>query len=273
MVKLQHNFKNSIAETLFITLYMKYKEYQRKDAIIRDIDAYELTRKIDYDFSKFKNATKSQTGVVLRARYFDNAVKEFIKAKDNPVVVLLGCGLDTRFQRLRDVSEKAVFYELDVPEVIEFREKLIPACGNDIYIPLSVFDFTWINDIKNKHSDGDYIVVAEGVLMYFEENRIKDLFVNMANKLSQCEFFFDVISKWLSRNSHIHDTVKYTNASFVWGIDCDKDMECWAANLEHISTKLYCDFTEWKRLGIQGVLMKLLPVFRNAGRMLHYQIK
>lgn len=52
-------------------------------------------------------------------------------------MVNVGCGLDTRYQRVGN-DGKAVFYELDLPEVIAIRRRLIPEPENDCYLSASV---------------------------------------------------------------------------------------------------------------------------------------
>lgn len=44
------------------------------------------------------------------------------------MVVNIGCGLDTRYQRIKE-KKNAVFYELDLPEVMALRERLLPPAG------------------------------------------------------------------------------------------------------------------------------------------------
>ena len=73
----------------------------------------------------------SALGCVVRSRYYDQRVESFIRLNARPVVVNVGCGLDTRFQRIAE-RRNAVFYELDLPEVMAIREKLLPAPAGDI---------------------------------------------------------------------------------------------------------------------------------------------
>jgi methyltransferase (TIGR00027 family) len=271
--KTKNNLKDAIGETLYIPLLMRCLETKRDDAIISDPMACELVEKIEYDFSKFSKAIKSLTGVAIRVRHFDDMVKAYIEKTKNPVVVIIGCGLDTRFHRIGNMDKKAKFYELDIPEVIELREMLIPSSLNDIYIPDSMLETQWMDHLKEKHPDTSFAFIVEGVFMYFDEENIKKVFINLANRFPKSEIHFDVVNKWLSRNSHIHDTVKFTNATFKYGIDNDKEIENWASNLKYESTKLYGDFEEWKRVGIQRWMMKLIPRFKYSGRMLKYQIE
>ena len=127
MNKVVNNLTENVAETLYIPLAMKRKETLRKNAFFQDPYACELLEKIDYDFSKYDKAIRSSVGVAIRSRYFDDQTKAFIEQHDNPVVVHIGCGLDTRFQRLGSaITNKAVFYEVDLPEVMQLRKALLP---------------------------------------------------------------------------------------------------------------------------------------------------
>ena len=107
---------DQIANTLFIPLYMRFKESRRPNGIMNDHLACELINRIDYDFSQFDKAPLSELGCVVRGCYFDRKVQEFILREPSPIVVNIGCGLDTRFQRITE-RRNATFYELDLPEV------------------------------------------------------------------------------------------------------------------------------------------------------------
>lgn len=62
-----------------------------------------------------------------------------------PVVVNVGCGLDTRFQRIG--GGKAVFYDMDLPEVIALRRELIPEQPGNAYIAASLLETGWMDDL------------------------------------------------------------------------------------------------------------------------------
>ena len=96
---MKHEFKSIVAETLFIPLYMRAKESRRDNPILCDKAAERLADSMEYDYSQFDGAKLSEVGCVVRGWYFDRAVRRFIEAHSRPVVVNVGCGLDTRFQR------------------------------------------------------------------------------------------------------------------------------------------------------------------------------
>lgn len=88
-----------------------------------------------------------------------------------PVVVNVGCGLDTRFQRIG--GGKAVFYDMDLPEVIALRRELIPEQPGNAYIAASLLETGWMDDLLRRHPDAEFIFIVEGVLMYFYEKQVR----------------------------------------------------------------------------------------------------
>ena len=131
----KYEFKSIVAETLLIPLYMRAKESRRANPILCDKAAEQLVDSLEYDYSQFDGAKLSEVGCVVRGWYFDRAVKRLRAISECPVVVNVGCGLDTRFQRIG--SQKAVFYDLDLPEVIALRRELIPEQPGNVYIAAS----------------------------------------------------------------------------------------------------------------------------------------
>ena len=183
-MKRKYEFKNIVAETLLIPLYMRAKESRRKDAILKDKMAEQLIACIEYDYSKFDGAKLSEVGCVVRGRYFDDAVRRFIDNHSRPIAVNVGCGLDTRCQRIHRENDPTKYYELDLPEVISLRRELIPEPEYDTYISSSLLETKWLECLKTQHPDCDFIFIIEGVLMYFYEEQVKAVLHNIASHFS-----------------------------------------------------------------------------------------
>lgn len=65
-MKQKHEFKNVVAETLLIPLYMRAKESKRRDAILKDLMAEQLVESIDYNYAVLEGAKLSEFGCVVR---------------------------------------------------------------------------------------------------------------------------------------------------------------------------------------------------------------
>lgn len=264
---------NAVEETLLITLYMRAKESGRKNAIIRDELACKLVDKIDYDFAKFDKASMSALGCVIRGRHFDRKVQDFIYRTRQPVVVNIGCGLDTRYQRIKE-KRNAIFYELDLPEVIVLRERLLPpADKNNIPLAASLLETEWIDELCKKHPESQFIFILEGVVMYFYEEQVRALLKRLASHFPGGEIHLDVCGTMFQKKSVKNDSVKHTNARFRCGIDDGHLIEQWVPELKMTDNLSYMDI-EKGRWGFKGVLARLLPgLAHKFSSILGYKIK
>lgn len=265
---------NAVSETLLIPLYMKYLASSQPEPILYDETALRLVPQLDYDFSKFDHAIRSIVGTALRARYFDQCTADFIRRHPNGVVVVLGCGLDTRCQRIGEAARNTPFYQLDLPEVVALREQLLPPQSNETLLAASAFDTDWQDELHKQYPQTPFLFVIEGVLMYFPEAQVKHLLTELARRFAGSELLFDVGSSWMVRNSHRHDAIRHSRARFEYGCDNDRDMEAWTSNLHLVSAKnMATGFPEWKRIGLFNYwIMRLLPFLRHSYRLLHYRI-
>ncbi|NDV18360.1 class I SAM-dependent methyltransferase [Pseudodesulfovibrio sp. JC047] len=260
---------DAVADTLFITLYMRCLETQRSDRIINDPEACRMVETLKYDFSVYDAATRSQIGTCIRVRTFDTITTEFIETHADPVIVNLGCGLDTRSNRIG--LDKGVYYNIDLPEVMELRDILLPPDDKNISIHTSLFDMTWMRDIRNVHPDADILVLSEGVLMYFTEAEIRPVLEEIARILSPGELVFDACTDFGCKMSSRHDTIKHTNARFQWGLNDNTLPEQWAPNI-HLHDVSYYMHQEKHRWDTVSKCMAYIPAFAKAFKMLHYTI-
>lgn len=274
MEKIKNNIKDNIADTLYIPLLMKKRETERENSFYSDPTACELVNKIDYDFDKYGEAKRSSIGVALRSSYFDDVTKTFILENKDPVIVSIGCGLDTRYERLgHEITKNAFFYELDLPEAIELRRQLLPENSNQIYLENSMLETDWMDELSKKHEESQFLFLIEGVFMYFEKDVVKSVLLNIGERFQSARFLFDVTTSWMRKNSHRHDTVKLTNAVFKLDYDDDCELEEWSSKFKLISTQFYCDFEHSKRAGFVNYwAMKLVPKIKQASRILYYQL-
>lgn len=117
----------AVAETLVIPLWARAKDAEKKDPILNDTYAKDIVAKIDYDFSKIETKYMENHQLVwtIRAYNFENCVREFIKNKNNAMVINIGAGLDTTFKRVDNGS--VLWINVELPDVAALRQKLILA--------------------------------------------------------------------------------------------------------------------------------------------------
>jgi O-methyltransferase involved in polyketide biosynthesis len=205
---------SGVPETLLIPLWARAVETQRPDGIVRDEAAVEMVERIDYDFDQFETSWKSQLGIAIRSVLFDAGVYDFLSRNPGGVVVNLGAGLDTRSTRLSPRWSR--WYDLDLPEVIELRERLCPDQDRQRCLTCSILDPVWMDEVDDEGRP--VLLVAEGLLMYFEEAELRPLFVQIANRFPGGEMLIEMLAPMLVGRGRMHDSLpKVEGVEFRWG--------------------------------------------------------
>ena len=184
----------TIQATMLGPLWARATYSQLYPDLLNDPKAAEIINKINYDFSEVQKFLEEWRGLglLVRARSFDNAIKKYIEKNPNSTVVNIGSGLDTTFSRVD--NGKIKWYNLDLPDAIEFRKEYIPETSRSKCIPKSVFDYSWFDQVEFKIENGIFFF-AGGFIYYFRENEVSALFRDMAKRFQGGEFIFDCISR------------------------------------------------------------------------------
>jgi O-methyltransferase involved in polyketide biosynthesis len=261
---------NDVAETLLIPLYIRAIETQRRDALLKDEQAVALVRQMDYDFSRVLIDTRpeSQVAVILRNREFDHYARDFLRRFTEAVVVHIGCGLDARFERVD--NGRVEWYDLDLPEVIELRRKLIGGEGvRHHFLACSVLDSAWLNGM-NVHRQRPFLFLAEGVLMYFEEAQVKSLVLTLKEHFPGAELAFDAFSPFFSWANNIRVTRTKIGARSHWALKHSQDLERWGDGI-CLLDEFYPFRCPEPRLG-QALWVRHIPFFSKTLGVFHYRL-
>ena len=271
-MKQKHEFKNIVAETLLIPLYMRAKESRRTNPILNDKAAERLADSLEYDYSQFDRAKLSEVGCVVRGWYFDRAVQRFINTHSNPIVVNVGCGLDTRFQRISD--GKTIFYDMDLPEVITLRRQLLPEQPENPYIAASLLETDWMDHLRRIHPDSTFIFIVEGVLMYFYEDQVRTFLHHIASRFGGGELWFDVCGTMMSRHGVKPDSLRRHEAQIRSGLSDGRLVERWEPALQLIEQANYMKFfrSRWGFFFGQ-ILGRITRLCYQFSSLLGYKIK
>ena len=190
-----------VQETMLGPLWARAKYSQLYPDILDDKKSSEIIKKIDYDFTKVQEYLGEWRGIglLVRARNFDNAVMKYIEKFPEATIVNVGAGLDTTFYRVDNGSIK--WYDLDLPDAIEFRRKYIPEPTRCYYISKSALDYSWFDEVEFNLDKGLFIITG-GFIYYFQETEISALFGALAKKFPSGELIFDCVSNLAIKVAH-----------------------------------------------------------------------
>jgi O-methyltransferase involved in polyketide biosynthesis len=262
---------NGIAETLLFTLYIRGIESQRADAILKDRKAEELVKQMEKSFSrikKMKMAEHDKVSIILRNREFDRLAKDFLSRYPDALVIHIGCGLDARFERVDNGTVE--WFDLDVPEVINLRKKLIGAERKRYHLlSFSVFDSEWLN-IVHAYRNRPFLFLAEGVFMYFEEGQIKAFVLSITERFPGSELVFDGLSPFVVRANNRKIARTKLSARYHWALQRGKYLESWNSNIHLLEEWRIFDQYEHRLANIRW--MRFIPLFAKAIGIFHYKL-
>ena len=186
----------AVQETLMLPLWARARETEKNNPVVFDPYAKSMVERVDYDFSQIEEgpAADHQGVWAIRAYNFDNVTEAFLEKNSGAVVVNIGAGLDTSFQRVDEGSVRWI--NIDLPDVAALRQKLVPDSEREMTIAKSVFDFTWTDDISHWTEGRPMLFTAAGVLCYFEAHEVETLFSRISKAYPSAHFIFDSMS-WL----------------------------------------------------------------------------
>lgn len=256
-----------VPETLFIPLRIRAIETMRSDALINDSDAVEILKKIKFKPSSRDKISKgSQLGTIARTILFDRIVDSFLKQNTDGVVVNLGCGLDARHKRFAGKYDS--WFDLDVTEVIDLKRHFFEENERYKMVEGSAFEHIWMTLLP---ADKPTLFISEGVMMYFEEEKVRALFCEIANRFSKAEIAFDIMRKWTLKQTH-PDVKKY-EASFKWALDEGRELETWHPRISFKEELYFMDHVG-KRMPMLFWLIKTsVPPFRKAFKIVRIKIE
>ncbi|MGE5250381.1 MAG: class I SAM-dependent methyltransferase [Bacteroidota bacterium] len=257
-----------VSETLLIPLYVRAKEHQRRDALIRDDRAAGMVQRIDYNFSKIRIQEHDEVGILLRVREFDRRARAFMSAHPSAVVVHIGCGLDTRFDRVDDAQVE--WFDLDLPPVMELRGALLDEpCPRHHSLAASVFDPGWMEQVAGLQPR-PILFLAEGVLLYFEEAQVRSLFLSLRERFPGAELVADAstpLGVWLHNFQLVFSRL---SARLHWGMSDPQEPEAWAAGIRLLEAWYYFDAPE-PRFGA-AQWMARFPLLGKMTGIFHYRL-
>ena len=267
---------SDVSETLLIPLYVRAMETQRPDAIIKDEKAAALVTQmmaddsIRIDFFQVKQVKMNELLNTMRmifTREFDRYTRDFLSRHAGAVVVHIGCGLDTRFERVD--NGKVEWYDLDLPDVIELRRKLFGDEGNRHHLlGCSVLEETWLDAVKVL-SVRRILFLAETVFVYFKEEQVKSLVLMLRDHFPGAELVFDgwrPFEIWLG-NRYL------SNSTFAglmqWGLWRGQEIEGWGEDIYLLDEWGFFDQPEPRMAPFRW----MAPLFRMFKPMRIYQFR
>jgi O-methyltransferase involved in polyketide biosynthesis len=224
--------------------------------------------KFDYDFSRIRLQQHDEVGIIMRMNKFDSQVRGFLGQNLDGVVVHIGCGLDTRFERVD--NGYVDWFDLDLPAVMALRQQLIHSkCSRYRTLVTSVFNDDWLQEVSS-FKPRRFMFLAEGVFPYFEEAQVKSLFLKLRDWFPGSELVCDAHTPFVIRTDNLQLALSKVSARLRWGLKHGKDVETWGDGLVLLDEWYYFDEPEPRMRSYRW--MRYFPLLGKSTGIFHYRL-
>lgn len=177
-----------VADTLYIPLVARVYVSKRFPEFFCDPKSLELERAIPGD--SIQKGSNEYTMIASVARYhnLDEMARAYAARHSVCNIVNVGCGLETMFWRVGPDMPDVHFYELDLPEVIEVRRRILGEPERETLITGDAFDLSWADSIDTTLAT---LIIVSGVFQYFHNEDVLGFIANAKRVFPHAELIFD----------------------------------------------------------------------------------
>ena len=162
-------------ESLFLTLGSRALDSRLPDPFLGDRLSDETVIRTGYHLERFPqlatNALDPRSkvfDVAVRTTMMDQMVRDFVRREPEAVVLDLGAGLDGRCARV-DPPAGVDWYDIDYPEVVDLRRKVLPHFMNAHDIGADLTDPDWLGAVPG---DRPASIVADGLMLFLTQEDV-----------------------------------------------------------------------------------------------------
>lgn len=210
---------DKVNKTLYIPLYGK-SYVSKKGLFITDKMAEEIWNAANFTLKGKSKSKWLAYYMGARSAVFDSWVKDQILAKNDAVIIHIGCGLDSRFIRVGNVNNK--WYDVDFPTVIKERKRYYTNSDNYQMLAGDVRNSEWLLNIKET---SNAIIVMEGVSMYLTNDEMKGLINDLCSHFSSLSLLVDCYSNFAAKMSRFKNPINDVGVTKVYGLNDPRLLE------------------------------------------------
>ena len=188
--------KNTIQETLLISLYARKNCTEHFPQLFSDPTADRIWQRLDSDFEDIAKKMEGMTGnfnalASAQLQYaMHQEAADYLAHHPHAAIVNLGCGLDDFFSRVDNGVGRG--YKVDFPAVIDLRNELLPPSERETNIPCDLNDFYWMHQVNGNEG---VIFLAADVFCFLRTADVRKLLKGMSERFPGAFLVFDSCSR------------------------------------------------------------------------------
>jgi O-methyltransferase involved in polyketide biosynthesis len=246
---------NELFQQLLAPLWLHAIEQQYLQPIIRDTKSIEIFAAMDYSPHSLPLPNSAQVLSCIRSAIIDQWVQNYLNYYPDGIVVEIGAGLSTRFERLTNTSGH--WFELDSLAALQLRRQFFLESDRRQFIEISIteMDWDWVARVKSA-SIAPPLFIAEGLLMHLEIKQVQNILSNLANKFYGSMLLFDAAASRWWQNS----------VKFSWNVTDIYQLHDWDLCYQVLAVKTLRDLSKkyWQRFSLSTKTACILPFWMDS---------
>ena len=242
---------DAVNRTLYIPLYGK-AYVSRRGIILRDEKAEQIWAAEGFSLKRKAKSKWLAYYMGMRSAVFDQWLKAQMAAVEDAVVVHIGCGMDSRVERVGTLAH--CWYDIDFPEVIRERRRYYTQTEAYHMLEADVRELDWLEGLPG----GNAVVVMEGVSMYLQTEALTLLLKNLNAHFAQVHLLMDCYTTFAVKASKYKNPINNVGVTMVYGIDAPRSLE------EHTGLKFVKEHEMTPEVLIEELKGAEKAIFRKA---------
>lgn len=226
---------DAVNKTLYIPLYGKAL-VSKKGIILNDPKAEMIWEREGFTLKAKSKSRWLAYYMGMRSAVFDRWTVEKIEEYPETVVLHIGCGMDSRCERVGNAvegkgdtgytgndAEKCAknpstvsWYDVDFPSVISERRKYYKETGTYHMVGADVRETAWIAELPDCSRA---VIIMEGISMYLSLLELVKLLTALKDKFGGICLLIDCYTELGAKASRYKNPVKDVGVQMVFGLD------------------------------------------------------
>ena len=210
---------DKVSKTLYIPLYGK-AWVSRRGLLLEDKKAEEIWEKEGFALKGKAKSKWLAYNMGMRSVVFDRWTQGQLEEHPDPVLLHLGCGLDSRC--VRGNTENCQWFDVDFPEVIEERKRFFEESEHYHMIGADIREEGWLTLIPEGRTG---IILMEGVSMYLKPEELKRVLKRCREHFRQVRILMDSYTVFAARATRYKNPINEVGVTQVYGFDNPGELE------------------------------------------------
>ncbi len=208
------------SKTLYIPLYGKAC-VSRKGIILNDPDAERIWQAEGFPLRGKAKSKWLAYYMGMRSAVFDRWAAEKMQQNPGAPVLHIGCGMDSRCNRLAHVRQDRLWYDIDFPDVLAERGKYYSESERYRMLPGDASHPDWLRQLPE--ADGA-IVIMEGISMYLAPDALRTLLSALRSRYAKLHLLMDCYTEFGAKASRYKNPINTVGVTETYGMETSRQL-------------------------------------------------